>query len=290
MPGSLRRFLLQLSLACACGTSNYISSALSLFGTFQNNEIMSLLSSNAVPKTWRRLPIVDVGTNDGTDFTMPGSKVGHRVYSFEPSPVVYARMLRNLQQNGISVANDSVGFRRAKAGTVLPTHAAVSNVTGSAPFLVAERTTLDRSGKASSLSADAIPRGSRIRTVTVPLVTLDRMLAEEDKGLFILKIDSQGHEYHVLQGCVQYIRTHPVYYILLEFYPKGLRAVNIEPLTLLQFLHYELGYQCFDLGRNARKHGAMELSAFVTYYGKPDTRIGSYGRFTDLICVNFAVM
>ena len=57
------------------------------------------------------------------------------------------------------------------------------------------------------------------------------MLAEEDKGLFILKIDSQGHEYHVLQGCVQYIRTHPVYYILLEFYPKGLRAVNIEPLT-----------------------------------------------------------
>ena len=116
------------------------------------------------------------------------------------------------------------------------------------------------------------------------------MLAEEDKGLFILKIDSQGHEYHVLQGCVQYIRTHPVYYILLEFYPKGLRAVNIEPLTLLQFLHYELGYQCFDLGRKARNHGAMELSAFVTYYGKPDTRIGSYGRFTDLICVNFAVM
>ena len=111
-----------------------------------------------------------------------------------------------------------------------------------------------------------------------------------NKGLFILKIDSQGHEYHVLQGCVQYIRTHPVYYILLEFYPKGLRAVNIEPLTLLQFLHYELGYQCFDLGRNARNHGAMELSAFVTYYGKPDTRIGSYGRFTDLICVNFAVM
>lgn len=116
MPGSLRRFLLQLSLACACGTSNYISSALSLFGTFQNNEIMSLLSSNAVPSTWRRLPIVDVGTNDGTDFTMPGSKVGHRVYSFEPSPIVYARMLRNLQQNGISVANDSVGFRSAKAG------------------------------------------------------------------------------------------------------------------------------------------------------------------------------
>ena len=65
-------------------------------------------------------------------------------------------MLRNLQQNGISVANDSVGFRSAKAGTVLPTHAAVSNVTGSAPFLVAERTTLDRSGKASSLSADAV--------------------------------------------------------------------------------------------------------------------------------------
>ena len=117
MPGSLRRFLLQLSLACACGTSNYISSALSLFGTFQNNEIMSLLSSNAVPSTWRRLPIVDVGTNDGTNFTMPGSKVGHRVYSFEPSPIVYARMLRNLQQNGISVANDSVGFRSAKAGS-----------------------------------------------------------------------------------------------------------------------------------------------------------------------------
>ena len=57
------------------------------------------------------------------------------------------------------------------------------------------------------------------------LTTLSAVLGpREPKGVFLLKVDAQGHEYQILQGAREYIRARPVYYILLEYYPKGLRA------------------------------------------------------------------
>ena len=44
------------------------------------SETTVLLTSKGIPKPFRDLPIVDIGAHDGTDYTFPGSKLGHRVY------------------------------------------------------------------------------------------------------------------------------------------------------------------------------------------------------------------
>ena len=74
-------------------------------------------------------------------------------------------------------------------------------------------------------------------------------LAAEARGVFLLKIDAQGHECTHTSGRKEYLLTpdRPVYYILIEYYPKGLKAGGVDPIDLLKLLQHELGYQCFDL-------------------------------------------
>ena len=118
--------------------------------------------------------------------------------------------------------------------------------------------------------------------------TLDSILQHEEQGLFLLKIDSQGHEYHVLTGALEYIKTHPIYAILLEYYPKGMAAAGVDPLDLLYLLYRQLGLQCFDIGPNAAKTSlSLEDFAQKAY---PVGNSSFFGRWTDLLCLNFRLV
>lgn len=100
----------------------------------------------------------------------------------------------------------------------------------------------------------------------------------------------QGHEWHILQGARQYIKTHAVYYILIEFYPKGLKAGNVQPIELLRLLQHELGYQCFDMRCTGRKSSARArtFSEFVNFY--PAITMNPFGAYTDLLCTRFDLL
>ena len=50
---------------------------------------------------------------------------------------------------------------------------------------------------------------TRDEQVNVTVETLDDVLANETKGLYLLKIDAQGHEYSILRGAANYIRRRP---------------------------------------------------------------------------------
>ena len=132
-----------------------------------------------------------------------------------------------------------------------------------------------------------MPHGFAARTYSIPVVTLDEVLAEEDDGLFLLKIDAQGFEHHILRGAAAYIRSHRICFILVEFYPQGLLAAGVPPLELLRLLHFGLGFQCFDMGKAALSHGAVSLEEFVAAH--PARRKG-FGSWTDLVCVDLTVM
>lgn len=94
-----------------------------------------------------------------------------------------------------------------------------------------------------------------------------------------------AQEYHILLGAKAYIRSHPVHYILLEYYPKGLRAGGVDPLDLLRLLQLELGYQCFDL--RCGHGGARSFEQFVRAY--PAVTANEFGSWTDLLCARFDV-
>ena len=115
-------------------------------------------------------------------------------------------------------------------------------------------------------------------------------LRHERQGVFLLKIDAQGHEYHILRGARDYLASHPVYYLLLEYYPKGLRAGGVDPLDLLRLLQHELGYQCFDLRCTGAKphHRALTFEQFIRQY--PSVTANPHGTWTDLLCARFDLL
>lgn len=262
-----------------------------------NSDTLPLLTNPHVPARLRALPVVDVGANDGRDYTLPAALLGHRVYSFEPTERWYDVILKRIASANVTSSSHALthtsqlqGFEAAPAGTIfLRRGLAVSNRTGTAVFT----TTRKGNGVSNSLNGvKALPRTARrsAQTMEVALTTLDEVLApRESRGLFLLKIDAQGHEYSILQGAAAYIESHPVHYILLEFYPKGLRAGGVDPLQLLQLLQHRLRYQCFDLRCNsAVTRSALTLEQFVRKY--PPVAANEFGTWTDLLCTRFDLL
>ena len=137
---------------------------------------------------------------------------------------------------------------------MLVRHAAASDRSGFATLLQSPV----YGGVANTLGGEgAMPKqylqGAYRRNVST--VRLDDELKEEVDGVFMLKIDSQGHEMSVLRGAEAYIRARPVYLIQLEFSPMGLKAAGVNPLDLLKFVSDDLGYQCFETKRGRTKRG-----------------------------------
>ena len=96
--------------------------------------------------------------------------------------------------------------------------------------------------------------------------------------------------YQILQGARAYLQARPVYYVLLEYYPKGLKAGGVDPLMMLRLLTLELGYQCFDVRCNPKRGhgGARTLEDFVRAY--PSVAANEFGTWTDLLCTRFDLL
>lgn len=259
-----------------------------------------------LPERLRLLPIVDVGTHYGLDLTIPAAQHGHRVYAYEPTPSVYNELVTNMRRKNLT-STRSIEFFHGRVGKeglrrqVLLRPVAVSNTTGVANLT----TSWAYSGVANTLSGPAgLPPsyvsmpGTFVKTLRVNTVRLSDELAPEKDGVFLLKIDAQGHELHVLRGAEEYIRSHDVYVILLEFSPFLLKAAHVDPMELLTLLTVDLGYQCFD-GRRLQSRGfvhrerdtlSMTLEQFVAAYSAETTKKKRFGEWTDLLCVRLDLL
>ena len=291
-------------------SDGYISRALPLLGNLTDHGgtrkgvwprgkterlFFALVASPWLPPLARNLPVVEVGSNDGTDFAVPVARSRHgRLYCFEPTRSVFQTLTSNFARSGITWLNASRPgvrgtFRHARSGTVLAHNAAVSNETGVARFTEAINPVHNFANTLSG--TDGLPNyiKGRSREVSVEMVTLDSVLVAETRGLLMLKLDTQGHEFHILRGAMNYLRENPVYTILLEFTPKLLLNAGVQPMQLMQLLYKTLGYQCFDLSPPPNDSAPLSLSfkKFLVHYS-PEGR--NFGRWTDLLCVNFALM
>lgn len=189
-------------------------------------------------------------------------------------------------------------FVSAPPGTVfLPPRTAVSDRKGSATLTVSPL----YHGVANTLGGKgSMPDkyASKSWTETVSTVRLSDVLAAEEEGIYFLKLDAQGHEYHILKGAEEYIRRRPVFMIMFEFTPFALTAQGVDPMALLRLLTEDWGYQCFD-GRKFRpqtfqqrrhKGLAMSLEEFNASLSPVSTRKNRFGDWTDLTCVRLDLM
>lgn len=126
--------------------------------------------------------VLDVGANVGIVSIILGKlNPGITIYAFEPVPLTYKTLLKNLKMNGVT---NVVAVNRALSGDVAP-------LTINADYEV-------NPGGSSSFVGDA-PGAKRLQPVTVQSMTLDDVFRHYGiASCKLLKIDCEGCEYDVL--------------------------------------------------------------------------------------------
>ena len=77
----------------------------------------------------------------------------------------------------------------------------------------------------------------------VPVVRVDDVVAED---VFLLKIDTQGFDSFVLQGCEKLFHHHIVRQVIFEVEPLPLGKVGVNNIeTILELVQNDYGMMCF---------------------------------------------
>ena len=171
--------------------------------------------------------VIDVGANLGFMSAIFSSLAGDagRVYSFEPSPTVYAKLLEVIRMNGCTnVCANNMGCGREEQSLTL-----YSPLTSGCATLRPEE----------NLEREAMKKQS------VRIVKLDDFLGPELDRLNFIKIDTEGFEDEVLGGAVELLqRFKPVVYIelcadRLESSRNAVHILREQGYTFARELSYE---------------------------------------------------
>jgi FkbM family methyltransferase len=153
-----------------------------------------------VPKIGKGI-IFDVGANVG-DYAkvLRESNNNAEIYSFEPHPITYQKLITNIEGLGIKTFN--VGVGSAEGTLKLFDYA-------------------DKDGSEhASLYKEVIETIHKGKVVEheVKIITLEAFANEyKIERVHLLKIDTEGHEMEVLKGFEQFIRENKVDLIHFEF-------------------------------------------------------------------------
>jgi FkbM family methyltransferase len=182
-----------------------------------------------------------------------------RVHIFEPTrQCEYIR--RSIEINGLE---DYVTAHRA----------AVSEQPGTVGYYA-------RTGEFISGRIFAFPGATKIEDVEA--VTIDEFLAEREKpGLLIAKIDTEGHEAHVLTGARRTLDTWQAV-LFLELWPWQ-RDQPVDDLTYSEFLRRR--FHLFDIGSSTHPRGPsrVEPRRIEEFFEQLPARVNGT---TDVLCVS----
>ncbi|MFQ5748503.1 MAG: FkbM family methyltransferase [Planctomycetota bacterium] len=161
------------------------------------------------------MTFVDVGANLGYYSVLASRRVGPqgKVLALEPAPRTHRLLTWNLADNGC---------RNAEAHQV-----ALADREGGRRELVLSKTNPGDHHLAGP--AGGSPAGTR--TVSVPLITLDRILA--GRRVDVLKLDTQGAEAGIFRGMRATLAANPGLVVVTEFWPHGLRRAGSDPWAFL---------------------------------------------------------
>ena len=175
-----------------------------------------------------KMPLVlDVGGNIGY-YTLLSSVWNHYVITFEVNPANLIRLCESIAQNEF---DDQVAVYRV----------GLSNTTGRLHGVTVGRNPgqvglLDEQDKRNTLVADSFKGNetkSKTNQFTVTTMTLDDFVTQRgwydrnDISITLWKLDTEGHEPHILEGSRRFIQSRLAKNILLEFRPETRTAANL---------------------------------------------------------------
>jgi FkbM family methyltransferase len=167
---------------------------------------------------------VDIGANIGAMTSVLSLRVGSngRVYSFEPHPVLFARLTENVQLIG-------------RTG-ILPVNAAVSGSSGD--LLFAEGPAFGSNDGTASVRSKVDESSIRVQAVR-----LDDLLSGQRCGVW--KVDVEGHESEVFAGAEKQLAAALVRDVVFE-------SASAFPVGAHEFL-LKCGYTIFRLEQRFTK-------------------------------------
>jgi FkbM family methyltransferase len=170
----------------------------------------------------RGATVVDCGANVGFFTLLFARSVGDhgRVYSFEPGPLSFALLSKNVAING---------YRN-----VTLVNKAISSSSGTTDFF------LCRTGESDNTMFDT-PGEERDR-ISMTTVSLDDYFG--GTPIDFIKIDIQGSEYLALQGMTGVLENNPKIQLLMEYSPSSLEMAGVNPTELVSRIS-SLGFSIF---------------------------------------------
>lgn len=158
---------------------------------------------------------VDVGASIGWH-SLIAAQQGARVYAFEPHPVLYRTLCRNVHENNL-------------AGSIEPIQKAVGDRDATVSFHL------------HPLNAGSSGLFSTGTAVQVAGVTLDSAILRAD----VVKVDAEGCEVRILAGMQNLVkRSRPT--LICECSPASLRQAGHSPLDLYDAL-VDTGFQSISV-------------------------------------------
>lgn len=229
--------------------------------------------------------VLDIGANNGDDYTLHAALSGHTVLSFEPSATLcnlFKGVMRvhkvplsvvhippfntSQEQSSLEKYSRKQDHWAQSVRVVIPRDSAkhprvylipfaLSDLNGEVDFYEAKCLQTDKCGKVNRL-----PRGGDVGANTrVQRYRLDDLVLPVDpSSIWFVKIDVEGHELQVLKGAHKLLRKGNIEYIAIEFSPNGRRGTKWG-IDLLEEL-YSLGYSCYHLRGFGKCHNDIVRS------------------------------
>lgn len=190
---------------------------------------------------------IDVGAHAGYFSLIAAVAVGDEgfVASVEANPDNASRLEENARENGFA----NVALHRAAAG----------EAAGMATFFVNS----DNDGGHALWDVGRHPWNQQSRIdaekITVEVKTLDAIAG--DRTPRVIKIDTEGAEYHVLKGAPELLARHPEF-IICEANRFGLKQMGSSEAELRELMAGH-GYECFYINDRAPWFVLLEPGKFV---------------------------
>jgi FkbM family methyltransferase len=209
---------------------------------------------------------VDIGANIGLMSLAMSQFVGASgaVVSIEPGPISF----------GLLRANKFVN----KCSNITLVDAAVSDEDVDVPLFINPNGESDNQVHKGVSSYNF--KNEHLREMhVVKGISLDNKLSDycNVNAIRFIKIDTQGHEWHVLKGGRKLLKKIESLAILCEFAPY-LKAWDIIDVSTFFQLILDLNFSVYDI--SDIKHGKINLSYLEDHYGSDKV-----GKYTDLLLI-----
>lgn len=171
---------------------------------------------------------IDIGAHYGI-YSLLAARKAKKVYAFEPVPENFEVLKKNIAGNKLQ-------------RIITPINKAVSDADGEVEFNV--------TWASDSAGFYEHPNAEVIRKIRVKMAAVDHELKDVEDLSFI-KIDTEGHEIHVLNGLRSTLRRNKAAKLLIEFNPECLTNAGTSSSELIKTI-IGLGYDIFALHEDRR--------------------------------------